>query len=428
METEFPKVLVFGEAFKNLSGPGMTLTSLFSGWPADKIADMHMSKNRNNQVTENHIFLPTISEYFQLFKKEDLIPLLGEPKQVTSKVSLSPIGSVRSLFRTLLFRIAYNRIVLSNEIWKEVDHFNPQVLYVQPCFETIPAILRLHDRLNRPPLIVHIMDDWPGMWMSSTNYLTRRFCSCLNRGFTDLLLRASRRMAIGESMATEYMNRYNLPFTHYQRVVDVNNCSLMIEKSVAHLNTTVQIRYIGRIGIAVSSILISIAQAVKHLREQDFNIEFSIVTPQKDTADSLGLIDYVDEDGPYPSSEIPRIISESDILLIPLDFTEDSLRFSRYSMPSKVPEYLISGVPILVVAHPDTALAKYATEYKWGIVVNTPSITKISEGIRTLLLDKAKRSDLVKNALECAMEKHSSISIKPAFQAEIIDSWISSHS
>ena len=54
----FPKILVIGEGFRDLSGPGITLTSMFLGWPQDRIADIHISTERNDTVTNEHYTMP----------------------------------------------------------------------------------------------------------------------------------------------------------------------------------------------------------------------------------------------------------------------------------------------------------------------------------------------------------------------------------
>lgn len=68
-------------------------------------------------------------------------------------------------------------------------------------------------------------------------------------------------------------------------------------------------------------------------------------------------------------------MTKADLLVIPLDFDEMSIRFARYSMPGKTSEYMASGTPILVYAPERTALSMYAKREKWGYSVNRRDVT-----------------------------------------------------
>jgi len=62
-------------------------------------------------------------------------------------------------------------------------------------------------------------------------------------------------------------------------------------------------------------------------------------------------------------------LAAADALLLPVNFDADSVRMIRYSMPTKVPAYLLSGTPTLVYGPAGVAQVDYALGRRWGHVV-----------------------------------------------------------
>ncbi|NOQ22419.1 MAG: glycosyltransferase [Candidatus Aegiribacteria sp.] len=390
----YPRVLVFGEGFRDVSGPGLTLTSLFQGWPRDKIVDVHSSTNRNDQVTETHLYLPSRGITSVWKRRSSKKSNNGTDINTKDKNASFTPSDIKQLLRMqLLGRVFWHRAGTS-QIIHRIKEFNPEILYVQPSMGLSSAILKLHNILGKIPMVVHIMDDWPGMWSDSPSFKDRLLFKHEHYSFKHILKRAHARMAICPAMADEYKIRYGYNFSSYQRLVQRPERTLLSETR----KSSVKLLYVGRIGIAVSKTLVHIAEAVRNMKLKGVNIDLSIISAQTETAVSIGLGDYVDRNGPYPSSEISAIIDSADILLIPLDFSPESLRFAKLSMPSKVPEYLCSGVPCIVIAPKETALARYAIEEGWAIVVTDDKISEIEKAILTLISSSKKQAKLINAA------------------------------
>src|SRR4029079_10648542 len=50
-----------------------------------------------------------------------------------------------------------------------------------------------------------------------------------------------------------------------------------------------------------------------------------------------------------PYSELPKVFAEADFLYLPYDFSKESITFIKYSMPTKAPEYMMSGTPVIIL-------------------------------------------------------------------------------
>ena len=88
-------------------------------------------------------------------------------------------------------------------------------------------------------------------------------------------------------------------------------------------------------------------------------------------------------------------------------------------MPTKAPEYMMSGTPIIVFAPEITAIVKYAKKYEWAKIVIKNNVQELSMAIKDLIQNKTLREKIGQNAKKIAMEKHSSINVSNKFKSMI---------
>jgi hypothetical protein len=93
-----------------------------------------------------------------------------------------------------------------------------------------------------------------------------------------------------------------------------------------------------------------------------------------------------------------------DVLFLPIAF-DAKTHVRRTASPSKMPEYLASGRPILVYAPPDAYLARYALERRFAEVVTEPNAGMVARALRVLVTDPARVAEL-RCAAEATLERH----------------------
>ena len=87
----------------------------------------------------------------------------------------------------------------------------------------------------------------------------------------------------------------------------------------------------------------------------------------------------------------------ADILFLGISFTVGEAVRTTGS-PTKTPEYLAAGRPILVHGPPESYVARYAREYGWGEVVDVPDVEAVAQAIRRLATDEARQAELIAGA------------------------------
>jgi glycosyltransferase involved in cell wall biosynthesis len=89
-------------------------------------------------------------------------------------------------------------------------------------------------------------------------------------------------------------------------------------------------------------------------------------------------------------------------------------------MPTKVPEYMASGTPILVTAPKNTALYKYASSNEWAFILKDNKQESIREKIREIFESSELRGKIAKNAMKVAEKNHIGNTIRANFKNKLI--------
>ena len=118
-------------------------------------------------------------------------------------------------------------------------------------------------------------------------------------------------------------------------------------------------------------------------------------------------------------NDLPKVFSGSDLLILPYDFSPLSIKYIRFSMPTKAPEYMITGTPIIIFAPEATAVVNYAKKYDWAKVITENNIETVTAAIKQLIENKDLRERYAKNAIKIAEKNHNSVHVTNLFKNEI---------
>lgn len=420
--TSYPKVLFITTcSFNKISGGGITFSNLFNGWPIENIATVHCDDN----VSSNNI----CNTYYKLTSRE--IHYLGFRKTSRSNFSNSTSNSSNLFFnkrsnfiRKFKFFLFGNNFPnsghLSSDIIEFIDNFKPDVIYTILGFS---AIIDLVDKISVKydiPVITHIMDDW-----ISSNYTSGLFGfierNRVSNRFNKAIAKSSKAIVISESMKKEYESRYDRNFIVIHNAIDVKRINITHRKFIQNECGVFKIIYTGSIyPYAQLDSLVLFCNAIIELNNQGFNIEFIIYSPSSMTSqlerdfmcyNFINFLEPIQDDDIYF-----KTLALADILLLPSNFDSASLKFIGLSMPTKVPSYLVSGTPILVIGNIGSAQVEYALSVGWGLVVTIPDITIIGKNILELLTNENLRKKLILRARDVAFQFHNIEVVRSEFQ------------
>jgi glycosyltransferase involved in cell wall biosynthesis len=309
------------------------------------------------------------------------------------------------------------RTGLSEDFCNWLDAFNPDVIYAQTATRDGILFCRAVHSYLKKPLIFHMMDDWPST-ISDKGLFKNYWHKKIDQEFRILLDKADILMSISDEMAREYKIRYNKDFITFHNAIDIGFWK-KYQKTSYELSDTPTILYAGRIGLGIETSLELITKAIERVNDElKISVKFILQTHGKPKW--IDKYKNVVHNNFVSYNDLPKVFSEADFLLLPYDFSQKSIKYIRYSMPTKAPEYMISGTPIIIFAPEITAIVKYAKEDEWAKVITENKISEISESIKQLIKNKELRHKIAQNAIKTAEENHDSTDVKSQFKEVII--------
>jgi len=436
MPRTYPRVLIFSQPFNTVSGGGITLTNLFTAWPKDKIAVLSypfMLKNITTDICDTYYQIGNEELHwlfpFSIIKErynsgpinpsaERLEPVRSKKRTIRSSLSSILVSPLMN-WLDLVHVMSSIRISVRLEEWLLEN--KPDLLYYQISNrESINFALRLIDHL-KIPAVIHMMDDWPST--ICRNEIGKFFWARkIDSEFRSLLSRLDLHLSICDEMSSEYHRRYGYKFSPFHNSIDLKTWMPFVKKDVAPNPGTKVVLFSGRIGKGIEQSLFELASAVDLLRLEGMDIILQIQSPRGDP-DILNRIkrySSVTIPPPIAYDKIPELYSKADILIIANDFSRAGIKFLKYSMPTKAPEYMISGTPVLVYASPETALFKLFHENRCGHCVAIQNSNDLAKAVKLLLQDLSYRKTLSRNAVTYAIKNFDSRKIRHMFQTLLI--------
>lgn len=422
MNEEFPRILIVtSNNFNLVTGGGITLTNLFRGWPSDRLANLHEDALPDDHSVCRTFYRMTEDEIRWVWPFSLVRTWYGRQKQQAYTGEGGSSGSTGQGWLGSLKRLigdgAPKRARLTPTLIEWVERFRPTLLYgFLGSLEQLTLTRALAARFN-VPLVIHMMDDWPAV-LYRRGLLSPVMGPVIRHELRCVLREARGRFAICDAMCEEYERRYGYVFHSFQN-------ALVPAEWLPHARTQWQagqpfvVRYVGSIvPDGQKESLRDIALAVAGLCAAGRQIELRVHSPQQDTEylRSLPLPpEAIRIEGPPESSIVPRLLAESDLLILPYNFDARSARYIRLSLPTKAPAYMISGTPVLVYAPGDVATARYAMREEWGYVVSEQGEEAVKAGLMRLMDDTALRERLGRRAQAVAVARHDAERVRREF-------------
>jgi len=301
-----------------------------------------------------------------------------------------------------------------------LSQFNPDILYLQVSTRDSLIFTQKLIKYLSVPSAIHVMDDWPST--ISERGLFRKFWKRKIDGeFRELLAKADLCLSISDAMSDEYYRRYNKYFKPFHNPIEMGR---FMQSNQVRTNTpdVFRILYLGRIGFANRNSIFNFAKVISEIKTDKFRITLDIFTSDNDTpfVRKISSIDKTTVNPAVKYDDVPLLLKAFDLLLLPLDFTEDGLKYAQYSIPTKASEYMISGTPVLVYAPGETAISKFCRENECAHCVTEEGDEYIKKAIQLLVSDENYRNKISNKAVKLAGELFDAKKVRKDFQNLLI--------
>lgn len=437
---DYPRVLIVGPNFDLVTGSGITLTNLFRGWPAARLAVVSSLACQMDPAPCSSQYLLGQAE-LRWIRPLRFARSFGHapgdeswratPEILRSAPAQSGVASGRAWLRSIAKAVFHagvrglgsddylRPLAVSEQLVAWSTTFRPDLIYTHlGSLSMIRLTLQLASAL-RKPVVVHMMDDWPEV-IYRHGLMRRRLRARTDRGLRAIIDLAAARLSISEAMANEYAERYGHDWTVFHNPIDLVRWS-KARRTCWDLTDGFQLLYSGRIGPGTESSLLDVSRAVALLRSRGRQVSFDIHSWYFDKTNDRRFADFegVTTHGAIADSKMPAMLAQADTLVLPFDFHGEAATLFRLSFPTKAPGYMATGTPVLVYAPSTHAVAAEAASHGWGYVVSGPRIETLVQAISRLMDSEALRRELGLRAMKEVEERYDADEVRARLVATL---------
>ncbi len=249
-----------------------------------------------------------------------------------------------------------------------------------------------------------------------------RFRTALHRSFEHWFGRrrnlSTVRMTASESMAKEYQQRYGGRFEAFPNLIE------RFESTPEPDRPCVRLCFIGSLLPNRWQPLHSIAMALEMLRARGIAGELVIYSPPEDLrrfGKYLEGCEAIVMGGTAAPDEVRGLQLGANVLVHVESFDETSRQLTRFSLSTKIPQYLMAGRCIFAVGPAEAASIRYIADSGSGIAVSTDDPAALCATLERLLTNPDLRREFAAQARKTAVTRHEATAEGERFRAVVCE-------
>lgn len=402
-----PRILIVnGESINSTSPTGITLGTIFAGFPKENLLELSLVEGDAPAKVESHTLSGSTEVFRHLGRR--LTGGNAVSRQVNDRIRRSEVAEDAEAYDSLMtFKQVVNAYLDIGPVRPDRDlvqrarDFRPDIVYTAGSTVTILRLASLFARECECPMLLHYLDNWrESLHAGRFTWLPRRI---LRRRIAEIERSSAVALTISDKMTEAYTNKAGVRFVPVMNAVDTSRAA-QPPRDVGP--DGVNFVYAGGLHLRRYTSLLAVEQAVKAARHDGLSCRLTIYTSENH-AHVHGMFD------PDVTTFMPAVThagvhdvyASADVLVHGESFDESLLPFIRYSISTKISEYMASGRPILCFAPGETALHSYVRENRVGLAPT--SIDELTVDVRRLVSDRNLRDELATNGVTVARARHS---------------------
>ncbi len=398
----YNRVLVINSQsmFKN-NATGITLRSLWGDWPKDKILEFYSEPVQNNTSYSYKLEDNFFQWMIHLVKRIRRKRTGASEGKVQSHENSSDASGVSDHLKRLLNCFP---LKVTRKDWIRIRKFHPEIVYT---LGGSANILSLTDKIARKmdiPVTVHYMDNWPNKIRISDTGFEKIYHRILLGNLKKNLKRSEICFAISPYMSECYekefrvrhislMNCVNVKLlseTHRKRLEDREVINIVYAGGL-HLNRWKKLKIFAEFMLNEkfhTKLLMYVSDHEKVLYKDEF---------PKENCEFMKMISH---------DRISDLYKNADVLLHVEADDEENIPFIKYSISTKIPEYLATGKPFIFFGPSDIAMYRYLKENEiaYAVCRNKDLKYVLAEVLHDMKLGKYRYGE---EAVKFAQDYHS---------------------
>lgn len=386
----------------NYNNMGKTLVSLFSSFRKETLCQIYIYPSIPNVDACNSYFRITDSDMIEKIKNIKSVP--GNEVKCDEKLLPDKQRTKRSGGEQPFKRFC-REFIWKTRAWDDCDLHSwiarekPSVIFVAPgdaCF--LYDIAMTVSEKYKIPIVTYLCDDFYYKKVGLNPFVTVRYKMIKNK-FRQLLSKS----ACAITICDEYAERIAKDFNIKTETVMTGISS--VAPAMKESNELKCIVYAGNLGWGRYLSIANFGKALDtYNRTNNKNIKLKVYSGEINSKalKSFNGIESLDFCGFVNGEEYNKAIMEADALLFTESFRSKYIEATRYSVSTKIPEYLASGIPIIAYAPSEIASMRYLKSKQCAVCFDNEELSLDN------LNEKISKQSAVRNQLTVADKNHSS--------------------
>lgn len=293
-------------------------------------------------------------------------------------------------------------LLLSNKkLLRKVDGFHPDIIYTMGAAVVPLKISLFFAKRYDCGIVPHFMDNWRST-LYSDSIILAPFRKQLLYYLECVESKMQCGLVISPKMAIMYANE-----SGRQYVALMNTSSHVPMTAPAQTRSGVVFTYAGGLHLGRWHTLRLVERCIARLRAQGHELSLVIYTKDLDRQHyNHKFCPATTEFREFlPHGRVAEAYADADVLLHIESFSEQMANFTKYSLSTKIPEYMAAGRPIICFAPAYLAVSEYIRET--GVGYETTTEAEFEAAAILLVLSPKLRSELGFRAMKVAQENHS---------------------
>lgn len=413
---EYPNVLIINnQSIYNNNATGITLRSILGAWPTDNLYEMHMDKSFRS---------PNISGQVHSSYMVDLVPLYNVARRIhklwskkresKSNCQSNKTGEGRDF--TCGMRSVLNNIIDISPVSKKIDWneylkgFVPDVIYTCGGSVSVMKIALKAARRYNVPIVLHFMDDWAHYLQNEHGLIRQIYKKKIYKWLKKCYAKSAINFAISPYMAQDYEKETGIPHIVLMNAVPVEK---LVSEPSNHKEPHI-FTYAGGLHLERWKALKEIEEILWEFNQKGSQFRLRIYTNLRNNPQVKYFNNAITEIyEAVPHEEISRIMKEADVLVHTETQSPMLMGFFRYSISTKIPEYMAANRPILFYGPKEMRLFQHLKEHEMAFVASDKD--ELRYCIKELSEDKSKVEKIRNNAYGYVVENQEIAKVQETF-------------
>lgn len=390
--------------FEGKDSASLTMLSFMGGYPKEDIFTIScrcFNEPLHGLICDRCYQLTVADIHFARFffkNKRKANETIGTP------VMDSSVGdNVISFKRYIRYFLASCFTVLTYRISRSLKRFiedaKPDIIYSDAQNLATVKLVRRISTTYHIPIIFHFLDDWPNTEYKSS-LITKPFSLILNKEIKGLLKETSSVFCISDVMCREYERRY-----HGKDYITMLNSIDDFPDSREPSEKVTLFAYAGSLYLDRDKTLLSICKALAQKNILSCRLDiFSNPCHWESVKQEFINFPFVHYLGFISHDDLMERLRNYDVLLFVESFNKSLIQYSKYSLSTRIPEYLATGRIILAIGPSGQASLDYLKDNQVAYVVNEEK--EIISTIDELASRKDKNLHYFQNSRSLFLKNH----------------------